>query len=63
MPYIYMKVKVQDIVIQQVLSTSVTITLPMMEDEVVGSILRANVQKEYDADPPVSLWDSCFIEV
>ena len=55
MPCIYMKVKVQDIVIQQVFSTSVTIPLPMMKDEVVGAIVKANVQKEDNADPPVAL--------
>ena len=51
-----MKLKVQDTVIQQVLSTSVPLPLPMMEDEVVGAILKAGVQKEDDAAPPVALW-------
>ena len=60
MPCIYLKVKVQDTVIQQVFSTSVPLPLPMMEDEVVGEILNANVQKEDDAPPPVTLWDSWF---
>ena len=60
MPHIYPKVKVQDTVIQQVLSTSVSLPLPMMEDEVVGAILKADVQKEYDAAPPFALWDSWF---
>ena len=60
MPCIYMKVKVQDKVIQQVLSTSVTLPLPMMEDEVIGAILKADVQKEYDAAPPIALWGSWF---
>ena len=55
-PFIYMKLKVQDRVIQQVLSTSVPLPLPMMEDEVVGSILKAGVQKGDDTAPPVSLW-------
>ena len=32
----------------------------MMEYEVVGEILKAGVQKEDDADPPVALWDSWF---
>ena len=41
---IYMKVKVKDTVIQQFLSTYVTITLPMMEDEVFGKILKADVE-------------------
>ena len=54
--FIYMKLKVQDTVIQQVLSTSVPLPLPMMEDEVVGAILKAGVQKEDDVAPPVALW-------
>ena len=45
MPYIDLKVKVQEKVIQQVLSTSVPLPLPIMEDEVVGAILNADVQK------------------
>ena len=32
----------------------------MMEDEVVGEILNADVQKEDDAAHPVALWDSWF---
>ena len=52
MSFIDLKVKVQDTVIQQVLSTSVPLPLPVMEDEVVGAILKADVQKEDDADPP-----------
>ena len=43
--------------IQQVLSIYVPLPLPMMEDEVVGAILKADVQKEDDEDPPVALWD------
>ena len=46
--------------IQQVLSTSVTLPLTMMEDEVVGEIFKANVQKEDDAVPRVSLWYPWF---
>ena len=60
MPCIYLKVKVQDTMIQQVLSTSVPLPLPMMEDEVVGEVLKADVQKEDDAAHPVALWDSWF---
>ena len=41
--------------IEQVLSTSVPLPLPMMEDEVVGSILKAGVKKEDDAAPPFAL--------
>ena len=37
-----LRVKVQDTVIQQVLSTSVPFPLPMMEDEVVGELLKAD---------------------
>ena len=58
MSCIDLKVKVKDTVIQQVLSTSVPLPLPMTEDEVVGEILKANVQKEDDATPPIALWDS-----
>ena len=58
MPRIDLKVEVQDTLIQQVLSTSVPSPLPMMEDEVAGSILKAYGKKEYDAAPPVALWDS-----
>ena len=32
----------------------------MMEDEVVGEMLKPYVQKEDDAVPPVALWDSWF---
>ena len=32
----------------------------MMKYDVVGEILKADVQKEDDAAPPVSLWGSCF---
>ena len=32
----------------------------MMEDEVVGSILKADYQKEDDAYPSVALWGSWF---
>ena len=46
MPCIDLKVKVQDTVIQQVLSTSLILPLPMMEDAVVRAIVKANVQKE-----------------
>ena len=52
-----MKVKVQYTVIQQVLSTAVTLPLPIFKDEVVGEILMAYGQKEDDADPPFALWD------
>ena len=55
MTCIDLKVKVQETVIQQVLSTSVPLPLPRMEDEVVGEILKADVQKEDDAAPPVDL--------
>ena len=50
----------QDTVIQQALSTSVPLPLQMMEDEVVGEMLKPYVQKEDDAVPPVALWDSWF---
>ena len=50
----------QDTVIQQVLSTSVPLPLPMMEYEVVGEILKDDVQKEDDGDHPFDLWDSWF---
>ena len=59
-PCIDLKVKVKYTVIQQVLSTSVLLPSPMMEDEVVGSILKIDVHKEDDVDPPVALWDSWF---
>ena len=39
MSRIYLKEEVQDTVIQEVLSTSVTSPLHMMEDEVTGEIL------------------------
>ena len=58
MPCIYMKVNVQDTVIQQVFSTYVPLSLPMMEDEVVRENLRADVCKEDRVAPPVDLWDS-----
>ena len=45
MPYIDLKLKVQYTVIQQVLSTSVPLTSPIMEDEVVGAILNYYDQK------------------
>ena len=45
MIHIYQKLEVWDTVIQQVLSTSVPSPLPMMEDEVTGAILKADVQK------------------
>ena len=60
MSCIDLKVKVQDTVIQKVLSTSVPLPLPIMQDEAIGDILNADVQKKYDADPPAALWDSCF---
>ena len=44
MTCIDIKVKVQDTVIKKVLSTSVTLPLPMMDNKVVGEILKANVQ-------------------
>ena len=50
----------QDTVIKQVLSTSVPFPLPKMEDEVVGSILKAGVQKKDDAASSVYLWYSWF---
>ena len=45
MSHIYLKVEVQDVVIQQVFSTSVPLNLPMMEDEVAGEILKAGGHK------------------
>ena len=60
MPRIDLKLGVQDTVIQQVLSNSVPLPLPMMEDEVAGAILKADGQKEDDVAPPVALWDSWF---
>ena len=58
MPCIYLKLKVQNTVIQKFLSTSMPLSLPMMENEVVGAILKADVHKEDDADPTVALWYS-----
>ena len=55
-----LKVDVQDTVIQQVMSASVPSHLPMMEEDVVGAILKAYGQKEDDAAPLVALWDSWF---
>ena len=50
-PRIDLNVEVHDTVIQQVLSTSVPLPLPIMEDEVDGEILKSDSQKEdYDAD-------------
>ena len=60
MSRIYMKVEAQDIVIQQVFSTSAPSPLPMMEEEVTGEILKADVQNEDDLAPPFALWDSWF---
>ena len=45
MPCIYLKVEVQDTVIQQVFSTSVPSTLPMMDEDVAGAILKADGKK------------------
>ena len=60
MPRIDLKVEVQDTFIQQVLSTSVSLTLPMMEDEVAGAVLKPDGQKEDDVAPAVALWVSWF---
>ena len=60
MPCIDQEVDIRDNLIQQVLSTSVTQPLPMMEDDLAEAILKSDGQKEDDADPPFSLWDSCF---
>ena len=57
MSRIYMKVEVQDTVIQKVLLTSAQPQLTMMEDEVTGAILKNDGQKEYDLAPTVALWD------
>ena len=57
MSCIDMKVKVQGTVIQQVLSNYVPLPSTITEDELVGAILKADVQKEDDEDPPVALWD------
>ena len=59
-PRIDQKVDILDTVIQQVFSTSVPLPLPMMEDDVAGSILKSGGQKEYDEDPPLALWYSWF---
>ena len=59
-PRIDLNVEVHDTVIQQVLSTSVPLPLPIMEDEVDGEILKDDGQKEDDAAPLVALWDSWF---
>ena len=59
-PYIYLKVNVQDTVIQKVLSTYVPLPLTIMENEVVGAILKSNVHKEDDAAPLVAHWYLCF---
>ena len=58
MPRIDQEVDIQDTLIQQVLSTSVPLPLPMMEDDVVGEILKFEGQKKYDLAPPFTLWDS-----
>ena len=60
MPRIDLKLEVQDTVIQQVLSNSVPLPLPMMEYEVAGSILKYGGQKEDGVAPTVALWDSWF---
>ena len=60
LPRIYQEVEVRDTVIQNVLSNSVPPPLHMMEDDVSGSILKSDVQKEEDAAPPVALWGSWF---
>ena len=60
MPRIYLEVELQYTVIQQVSLNSVTLTLTMMQNEVAGTILKADVHKEDDADPPLSLWYSWF---
>ena len=49
--------------IQKVLSTSVPPPLPMMEDDVSGSILKSDGEKEEDAGPPVFLWYSWLYTV
>ena len=63
MTCIYLKVEVQDTVIEQVLTTSVTLPLPMMEDVVVGAILKSDVQKEDDAAPPIASWGSWLYRI
>ena len=45
MPRLDLKLEVQDTVIKQVLSNSVPLPLPMMEDEVAGAILKSDGQK------------------
>ena len=57
---IYLKVKVQYTVIQQLFSTSVPLPLPMIDYDVFEEILKFDVQKEDDAVPTVTLWDSWF---
>ena len=57
MPRIDQGVEVRDAVIHQVLSTSVRTPLTMTENDVVGSILKADGQKENGEDLTVSLWD------
>ena len=52
MPRIDQEVDIRDTFIQQVFSTSVPQSLPMMEDDVVGDILKSDGQKEDDAAPP-----------
>ena len=59
-PHIDQEMEIQDTMIQQVFLTSVPPPLPMVEDDVTGSILKSDVQKEYYASPPVALWDSWF---
>ena len=46
--------------IQQVLLNSVPPILNMMEDNVSGAMVKYDGKNEYDAAPPVTLWDSCF---
>ena len=58
MPRIDLKVEVQDTVIQQVLSTSISLPLPMIEDEVSGETLRPDVQEGDDASLQLAHWDS-----
>ena len=58
MPHIYLKVDGQDKVIKKLLSSSVPLTLPMMEGEVDKVILKAHGQNEDDAAPPVAFWGS-----
>ena len=60
MPRIDQELDIWDTVIQQVLSTSVTPSLTMTEDDMEGSILKSDGQKEDDAAPLISLWYSWF---